>query len=288
LRHPSQKHFAIHGTFKQPRGARTLQAYARDQRAGLIASARDVGDQSSSPEGPAAPTRHSGVGSAFVHKDQPGQQFGGQLFMPASSFFGHVGPVLFGGHQSFFYTASPVAEAINRWWKFGKAGPCERPTRLAWRRVDPTAAVAAAACVPWSAACDARSNASAAAAYRVAETAGALGVPPLRKNRKIGQSHECPCRVHRVEESAHAWGQVWLSWLHTLPYNCVSVKLHNLWKCSSDFKSLVLFANPATSVYLRAWRIPALLRGRGASSKEIRNSLISIGANTLGTIENPI
>ena len=232
MRHPGQKHFAIHWTFKQPRGARTLQAYARDQRAGLIASVRDAGYQSSSPEGPAAQTRHLGVGPAFIHKDQPGQRFRGQLFMPLSSFFGHVRPVLFGGHQSFFYTSSPVAEAINRPWKFGRAGPCEHPVRLAWRRVDRTATVAAAVSVPWSGACDARSNASAAAAYRVAETAGAPGVPPLRKNRKIEQSRECPCLDHRVEESADARGQVWLSWPHTLSHNCVSVKLHNLWKCS--------------------------------------------------------
>ena len=149
LRHPGQKHFAIHGAFKKPRGARTLQAYARDQRAGLIASVRDASYQSPSPEGPAAQTRHLGIGPAFIHKDQPSQRFRSQLVMPSRSFFGHVRPVLFGGGQSFFYTSSPAAEAINRSWKFGRAGPCERPTRLAWRRADPTAALAAAVCVPW-------------------------------------------------------------------------------------------------------------------------------------------
>ena len=149
MRHPGQKHFTIHRTFKKPRSGRTLQAYASDQRAGLIASVRDVGYQSSSPEGPAAQTRHLGIGPAFIHKDQPGQWFRCQLFMPASSFFGHVRSVLFGGGQSFFYTSSPVAEAINRSWKFGRAGPCEHPTRLAWRRADRTAALAAAVSAPW-------------------------------------------------------------------------------------------------------------------------------------------
>lgn len=149
MRHPGQKHFAIQKTFKKPRGARTLQAYATDQRAGLIASLRDADKQSWPPEGPTSHTRHLGIGPAFIQKDQSGQRVRGQLFMPWSSFFGHVRPVLFGGGQSFFYTSSPVSEAINQSWKFGRAGPCQHPTRLAWRRADRIAALAAAVSVPW-------------------------------------------------------------------------------------------------------------------------------------------
>src|SRR6202051_5001 len=134
LLNPSQNHFAIHGTFKQPRGARTPPAYAGDQRAGLIASVRDAGHQSSASEGPTAPARHLRIRPAFIHEYQSGDWLARQLFMPSSSFFGHVRPVLFGGDQSFFYTSSPSAEAINPSWKFGRAGPCERPTRPAWRR----------------------------------------------------------------------------------------------------------------------------------------------------------
>ena len=46
LPHPSQKHFAVHGAFKKPRSAGTLQTNARDQRAGLIVSVRDARPQS--------------------------------------------------------------------------------------------------------------------------------------------------------------------------------------------------------------------------------------------------
>ena len=138
------------------------------------------------PEGPAAQARHLGIGPAFIHKDKTGHRFRSQPFMPAISFFGHVQSVLFGGGQSFFlYTSSPVAKAIHRSWKSGRAGPGARPTRPAWRRVAWTAALAAAVSAPWSVACDARSNESAARACRAAETAGAPGVPPPRKNRKI-------------------------------------------------------------------------------------------------------
>ena len=104
-----------------------------------------------------------------------------------------------------FYTSIPVAEAINRSWKFGRAGPCGRPTRPARRRVDRTAVVATAVRVPWSAACEARSNAPAAAAYHVTEAVGAPGALPLHKNRKIGKSRECCCLVHRGEQSADAY-----------------------------------------------------------------------------------
>ena len=39
---PRQKHLAVHRAFKKPRSARTFQANAGDQRAGLIAPVRDA------------------------------------------------------------------------------------------------------------------------------------------------------------------------------------------------------------------------------------------------------
>ena len=187
------------------------QAYAGDQRAGLIASVRDAGHQSSSPEGPAAPPRHLGVGPAFIHKDQLVHRLRSQLFMPSSSFFGHVRPVLFGGDQSFFYTSSPAAEAINRSWKFGRAGPCEHPTRPAWRRVDRTAVVAAAVCVPWSAACDVRSNASAARSVPRCRNCWRTRRTAATQKPKNWAISRVLLPVHRAEECAGASEQVWLS-----------------------------------------------------------------------------
>jgi hypothetical protein len=102
LCHPSQKHFAVHGAFKKPRSAGTLQTNAGDQGARLIVSVRDA-RQESLPTPRAAPqARHLGVGSAFVHKHQMGRELGSQLLMPARPFFGDVGTLLFGGGQSFF------------------------------------------------------------------------------------------------------------------------------------------------------------------------------------------
>ena len=80
----------------------SLYANARDQRAGLIPSVRDARPQSFAAQGAASQARHLGVGSAFVHKDQMGRGFGSQLLMPVRPFFGDVGPLLFGGSQSFF------------------------------------------------------------------------------------------------------------------------------------------------------------------------------------------
>ena len=53
LQYPSQKHLAVHGAGQQPWGARTLQAHAGDERAGLIAPVRDAGQQSFAVQGTA-------------------------------------------------------------------------------------------------------------------------------------------------------------------------------------------------------------------------------------------
>ena len=69
LLHPSQKHLAIHGAFKQPRSARTIHADAGDQSAGLVVSQGDVSHQSLPSAGPATQARHLGVGPAFIHEN---------------------------------------------------------------------------------------------------------------------------------------------------------------------------------------------------------------------------
>jgi len=102
LRPPSQKHFAVHGAFKKPRSAGTLQPNAGDQRAGLIVSVGDVRQQSLPTQRTAPQARHLGVGSAFVHKHQRGRGLGSQPLMPVRPFFSDVGAFLFGGGQSFF------------------------------------------------------------------------------------------------------------------------------------------------------------------------------------------
>ena len=212
LLHPGQKHLAVHGALKQPRSARTIHAYAGDQRAGLIVSAGDAAHQSSPSEGPAAQARHLGVGPAFIHENQAvhGRR-DGQLLMPVRSSFGHVRPVLFGGGQSFFYTSSPVAEARDPPWKSGTAGPTVRLTRPAWRRVAQTAVLRAAVSAPRSAACGVRCDESAAPACRAVETAGARGAPRPRKNPKIVQFRECSCLARTVAEFAGEGEQGWAS-----------------------------------------------------------------------------
>ena len=65
---------------------------------------------------------------------------------------------------------------------------------------------------------------------RVAETAGAPGVLPLHKNRKIGQSRVCPCLDHRVEESADAWGKMALIATHSL----TSLRFSKAISCSNN------------------------------------------------------
>jgi hypothetical protein len=102
LCHPSQKHFAVHGPFKKPRSAGTLQTNAGDQGARLIVSVRNARQESLPTLRTAPQARHLGVGSAFVHKHQMGRELGRQLLMPVRPFFGDVGTLLFGGDQSFF------------------------------------------------------------------------------------------------------------------------------------------------------------------------------------------
>jgi hypothetical protein len=102
LPHPGQKHFAVHRTFKKPWSAGAVQANAGDQRAGFIASVRDVRLQSLSAQGATPQARHLGVGSAFVHKHQTGRWLDAQVLRPVRPWCGDGGARLFGGGQSFF------------------------------------------------------------------------------------------------------------------------------------------------------------------------------------------
>ena len=107
---PGQKHLAVHGTRKQPRGARTLQAHAGDQRAGLLVSVRDARQQSSSCQGPAAPACHFRIGPAFIHKYQPTHRLRSQMFMPAGSFSAASGRFCSAANRVFFISPTQLPQ----------------------------------------------------------------------------------------------------------------------------------------------------------------------------------
>ena len=130
--HPRQKHLAIHGPFKQPRGASPVQAHGGNERAGLIMSVRNMGDEPFADRSASTQTGHLGVGPAFIHEHEPGGWLRRQLFVPVRPLFGHVGPVLLGGVQRFFYSSTPAAAAINPPSKFQTDDPDASPTPPAW------------------------------------------------------------------------------------------------------------------------------------------------------------
>jgi len=66
-----------------------------------------MGDEPCADRGASAQTGHLGVGTAFIHEHQPGGGLRRQLFMPVRPLFGHVGAVLPGGAQRFFYGSTP-------------------------------------------------------------------------------------------------------------------------------------------------------------------------------------
>src|SRR5208282_5179405 len=95
-------------------------------------SVRNMGNEPFANRGASTQTGHFGVGPAFIHKHQPGDWLRCQLFMPVCSFFGHVGAVLLGGVQRFFYSSTPAAAAINPRSKFRMDDPALSPTPPAW------------------------------------------------------------------------------------------------------------------------------------------------------------
>jgi len=95
-----------------------LQMNARNQRRGLIVPLRNTAHDSLPLKCPPAQTSHLGIGSTLIHKHQPGGRLLSYLLMPGGSFFHHVGAILFGGEQSFFYTSNPIGQAIDPPWKF--------------------------------------------------------------------------------------------------------------------------------------------------------------------------
>ena len=62
----------------------------------------NMGDKTFAHQGASAPPGHFGVGPAFIHEHEFAGGFPRQLFVPARSLFGHVGPLLLGGVQRFF------------------------------------------------------------------------------------------------------------------------------------------------------------------------------------------
>jgi hypothetical protein len=62
----------------------------------------DFGDELASARRPAAQRRHVGLGPGFIDEDQPRRVKPALMGLPALAPSRHVGPVLFGGEQSFF------------------------------------------------------------------------------------------------------------------------------------------------------------------------------------------
>ena len=96
---------------------------------------RNPGDQPLAGRRTATPAGHPGVGAAFIHEHQLRRGFPSQRLMPTRSFCGHVGTVLLGGVQRFFYTSSPAAVAINPPSKSERGGRGASPVRPGWHRV---------------------------------------------------------------------------------------------------------------------------------------------------------
>ena len=102
-------------------GAKPLKSHGRNQRAGLIMSLRNRGDEPFADRG-SRPNGSFGAGPAFIHKHQPRGGYSRQLLRPVRPLFGHVGPLLLGGVQRFFYSSSPAASTTNPRSKFRRDG----------------------------------------------------------------------------------------------------------------------------------------------------------------------
>jgi hypothetical protein len=92
---PGQKHSAIHGTFKEPRSTRAVQAKAGDQGTSFVPSVGNARQQSLPAPRTAPQARHFGVGSAFVHKHQMGGGLGCDLNHRLAVFEPSFGGALF-------------------------------------------------------------------------------------------------------------------------------------------------------------------------------------------------
>src|SRR5208283_645288 len=132
--------------------------------------------------------------------------------MPAGSLCCHVGAVLFGGVQCFFYTSTPTDAATNPRLMSRTGGPSAHLTRPAWHRVerlptsaaDPDAGRSAGSCV--------RTDGSAAPACPAPETADVPGAQPPHSNRRTPRSGGCLCLGRKALECAGAPAQEWLAY----------------------------------------------------------------------------
>ena len=168
LPNPRQKHVPIHGAVKQPRGAGPRQADRRNEGAGLIVSMRDGRDESLVGRCSVAPAGHFAVGPTFIHEHQPGRAVYGKPLMPMHPLFDHVGAVLLGGVQRFFYRSTPACAATHPPSKSQTDGPGAHPTRPASHRAARPPVVAGGPCAWRLTASCARTNGFVAGGCRVA------------------------------------------------------------------------------------------------------------------------
>src|SRR5438309_3022546 len=111
--HPSQEHFSVYWPFKNPGGTGSGAADAGDQRGRQIMSLRDVSHQPLVGGGTAILPGHLQIGAALVHEYQAAGTKRCDTLRPASTLLRHVGPVLLGGVERFFYTSVPVCAPIS-------------------------------------------------------------------------------------------------------------------------------------------------------------------------------
>src|SRR5690349_10322560 len=124
--------------------------------------------------------------------------------MPVSSLLSHVGSVLFGGEQSFFYTSTPTDAAISLRWRCQKAGPWLLRVRPAWRRDARPRVRAGALCAFQSAEYCGHTFGFGVPAFPDPCIADALAGRPLCKTQKDQRSPECSYPGHTVARSVHA------------------------------------------------------------------------------------
>ena len=199
-------------------------------------SVRNLGDEPFTDRDASTQPGHFGVGPAFNHEHEPGGGFHRQLFVPVCPAFGHVGPMLLGGVQRFFYGSTSAAAATNPLSKFQTDNPAGFPTPPAWHRVGRPPAFVAGSCAGRSRASCVRTSGFAVPRCPAPCNVAEPGARPLRNNRSRRQFPRCFCLGHRASGCVPASPQEWLSCpdLRILPQY---VKLHYLWNCFSNYSS---------------------------------------------------
>ena len=96
----------VHRAVEHPRGDQAVLGEARDERLCIPVSEGGVVDQAHPDRGPAGGLDEVGLQGRLIDEDQHFQHVGHvrlALLDPDPARFGHVGPQLFAGEQSFFY-----------------------------------------------------------------------------------------------------------------------------------------------------------------------------------------